>query len=114
MVFQCHPLISELCRMAEKKKEARAAVDLMSNTFARIRAEEEARRGLVIVSAEYGKLELQGANGSGATGDPNLRRQESDDMGPPEPEHIDVTVPLQCLVKDSKLIVHDSTKVNRN
>ncbi|CAB0005493.1 unnamed protein product [Nesidiocoris tenuis] len=97
-------------RMAEKKKEARAAVDLMSNTFARIRAEEEARRGLVIVSAEYGKLELQGANGSGATGDPNLRRQESDDMGPPEPEHIDVTVPLQCLVKDSKLIVHDSTK----
>lgn len=26
-------------------------------------------------------------------------------------EIIDVTVPIQCLVKDSKLVIHDRTKV---
>lgn len=26
-------------------------------------------------------------------------------------EVIDVTVPIQCLVKDSKLVIHDRTKV---
>uniref|UniRef100_A0A0K8TCV3 DnaJ subfamily C member 11 n=2 Tax=Lygus hesperus TaxID=30085 RepID=A0A0K8TCV3_LYGHE len=89
-------------RMAEKRKEAQAAINLMSNTFSRIRAEEEARRGLVIVSAEYGKLDAANTS-AGPSGDP------SGDRGL-DVEVIDVTVPLQCLVKDSKLIVHDSTK----
>jgi DnaJ family protein C protein 11 len=42
--------------MAEKRKEAQAATNLMSVAFSRIRAEEESRRGLVIVAAAYGRL----------------------------------------------------------
>lgn len=34
-----------------------------------------------------------------------------DDLGP-TPEVVDVTIPLQCLVKDSKLILQESSKVS--
>ncbi|XP_066901792.1 dnaJ homolog subfamily C member 11 isoform X1 [Halyomorpha halys] len=80
-------------RMAEKRKEAVAAVNLMSVAFARIRSEEESRRGLVIISALYGKLTSHGDPGSDL----------SDEV-------IDVTIPIQCLVKDSKLVIYESTK----
>ncbi|XP_014250725.1 dnaJ homolog subfamily C member 11 [Cimex lectularius] len=83
-------------RMAEKRREAQAATNLMSVTFARIRAEEEARKGLVIVSAEYGRITAPTSGVSSTDG-----RSE---------EIIDVTVQLQCLVKDSKLVIHNSTK----
>ncbi|KAL1116760.1 hypothetical protein AAG570_005232, partial [Ranatra chinensis] len=83
-------------RMAEKRREAQAATNLMSVTFARIRSEEEARRGLVIVSAVYGKL---GSSGEGSA----ANQQQQDEI-------VDVTIPLQCLVKDSKLVIYESTK----
>ncbi|KAK9501125.1 hypothetical protein O3M35_002228 [Rhynocoris fuscipes] len=84
-------------RMAEKRREAEAATNLMAVAFARIRNEEESRRGLIIKSAIYGRL--------ASLSDPQDRMPEniSDDL-------IDVTIPLQCLVKDSKLIVYESTK----
>ena len=81
-------------RMAEKRKEAEAAVNLMSVAFSRIRSEEESRQGLVIITALYGKLTSQG----------------EPEMNPSE-EVIDVTIPIQCLVKDSKLVIYESTKV---
>lgn len=43
-------------KLFEKRKEAQAAVDLMAATYARISAEEENKKGLVIVKALYGKL----------------------------------------------------------
>ncbi|KAK9686110.1 DnaJ domain [Popillia japonica] len=61
----------------------------------RIIEEEEAKKGLVIVKALYGKL-------ISASGD--TQSDESND------EVLEVTVPLQCLVKDSKLVLHESSK----
>ncbi|XP_026280653.1 dnaJ homolog subfamily C member 11 [Frankliniella occidentalis] len=81
-------------QMEQKQKEAEAAVNLMRAQFERIRLEEEGRRGLVIVEAKYGRII--------ASGD----RADSLDQS----EVIDVTVPMQCLVKDSKLILHEPSK----
>lgn len=42
--------------MAEKKREAEAAVDLMSVQYERNCSEEERRNGLIILQAFYGKI----------------------------------------------------------
>lgn len=44
-------------RMTEKKKEAEAAIDLMTVQYERICNDEEKRKGLIIVQAKYGKFE---------------------------------------------------------
>ena len=80
----------------EKKKEAQAAVNLMRAQFERIRTEEESRRGLVIVQAKYGRLISSSESVTSDSWD--------------QSEVIDVTVPLQCLVKDSKLILYEPSK----
>lgn len=85
--------------MEEKKREAKAAVDLMKAAYERSRREEENRNGLIIVTAVYGKnADIVSKDASNAT---------------PEQlsEVIDVTIPLQCLVKNSQLILHESSKV---
>lgn len=41
-------------RLMEQRREAMAAIDLMTATYARIRSEEEAKGGLVIIKAIYG------------------------------------------------------------
>lgn len=43
-------------RMAEKKKEAEAAVELMTALFDRISTDETSKKGLVITKAMYGKF----------------------------------------------------------
>ncbi|XP_075540929.1 dnaJ homolog subfamily C member 11 [Dermacentor variabilis] len=84
-------------KLAERKKEAEAAVALMSETYLRIKSTEEAKGGLVIIEALYGNFsEEQENNISQAT----IR------------EVVDVTVPLQCLVKDSHLMLTDASKSN--
>ncbi|XP_046423389.1 dnaJ homolog subfamily C member 11 isoform X1 [Neodiprion pinetum] len=85
-------------RMLEKQREAKSAIDLMKATFSRIRSEEEAKRGLVITKALYGRFVY-----------PQERAPRDDDNGPRD-EVIDVTIPLQCLVKDSKLVLHNASK----
>ncbi|PNF16476.1 DnaJ subfamily C member 11 [Cryptotermes secundus] len=92
-------------RMAEKKREAQAAVELMRATFARVRSDEEAKRGLVIIKALYGRLvNVPGVSTSGAG--------EAGSSTEPEylDEVIDVMIPLQCLVKDAKLVLHEASK----
>ena len=85
-------------RMVEKQKEAKIATELMKATVSRIRAEEESKRGLIITKALYGRFVY-----------PQQDRTASE-----EPAHrdevIDVTIPLQCLVKDSKLVLHNASK----
>lgn len=76
----------------------------MRATYSRIRDEEEQKRGLIIVKALYGKIPDEAkleVIGEGEDVD------QSEDR-----EYIDVTIPLQCLVKDSKLVLHDQSKVN--
>ncbi|KAI4464843.1 dnaj subfamily c member 11 [Holotrichia oblita] len=81
-------------KLLQKKKEAQAAIELMNATYTRIIEEEEAKKGLIIVKALYGKI--ISASGDTQSGD-------SDEV-------LEVTVPLQCLVKDSKLVLHESSK----
>lgn len=83
-------------KMEEKRREARAAVDLMKATYDRIRREEENRNGLIILNALYGK-----------ESDIVARNDSTENQ---EIEVIDVVIPLQCLVKNSQLTLHDSAK----
>uniref|UniRef100_A0A8C3XDM5 DnaJ homolog subfamily C member 11 n=1 Tax=Catagonus wagneri TaxID=51154 RepID=A0A8C3XDM5_9CETA len=76
----------------QKKQEAEAAVRLMQESVRRIIEAEESRMGLIIVNAWYGKFV-------------NDRSRRSEKV-----KVIDVTVPLQCLVKDSKLILTEASK----
>ncbi|CAG0884656.1 unnamed protein product [Darwinula stevensoni] len=83
-------------RQKEHKKEAEAALELMKETVWRIIQQEESCQGLIIVKALYGCHASQlGTGEQGQEADGNV---------------IDVTIPLQCLVKDSKLIIHDVQK----
>ncbi|KAB0379363.1 hypothetical protein FD755_007147, partial [Muntiacus reevesi] len=76
----------------QKKQEAEAAVRLMQESVRRIIEAEESRMGLIIVNAWYGKFV-------------NDKSKKSEKV-----KVIDVTVPLQCLVKDSKLILTEASK----
>uniref|UniRef100_A0A7N5ZXP8 J domain-containing protein n=1 Tax=Anabas testudineus TaxID=64144 RepID=A0A7N5ZXP8_ANATE len=83
---------SSASNIAKKKQEAEAAVLLMQESVRRIIEAEESRMGLIILNAWYGKFVTD-----------NSRKHERAKV-------IDVTVPLQCLVKDSKLILTEATK----
>jgi len=87
----------------QKKQEAESAgpdcvilvlwqVRLMQESVRRIIEAEESRMGLIIVNAWYGKFV-------------NDKSRKSEKV-----KVIDVTVPLQCLVKDSKLILTEASK----
>lgn len=76
----------------EAKKVAEGDVRLMTATVLRKRTIEETRGGLVVVEARYGKLD------------------EPENSDPDYPPSIDVTIPLQYLVEDSQLILHDGPK----
>ncbi|XP_007532804.1 dnaJ homolog subfamily C member 11 [Erinaceus europaeus] len=76
----------------QKKQEAEAAVRLMQESVRRIIEAEESRMGLIMVNAWYGKF----------VKDKSKKREKV--------KVIDVTVPLQCLVKDSKLILTEASK----
>ncbi|XP_014022441.1 dnaJ homolog subfamily C member 11 [Salmo salar] len=78
--------------MVKKKQEAESAVLLMQESVRRIIEGEESKMGLIILNAWYGKFVTD-----------NSARQERAQV-------IDVTVPLQCLVKDSKLILTEASK----
>lgn len=79
--------------MAERRKEAESAISLMSATYDRCLADEEKKKGLIIIRALYG------------------RATYIDEAFEENAEVLDVKVPLQCLVKDSRLTLHKSSKV---
>lgn len=74
--------------LANQRQEAEAAIDLMLETVDRIIEAEEKRNGLIITKAVYGRLLSEG------------------DLS--EDECINVTIPVQVLVKDSQLQLPDS------
>ncbi|XP_068455154.1 dnaJ homolog subfamily C member 11-like [Clinocottus analis] len=78
--------------IAKKKHEAESAVLLMQESVRRVIEGEESKMGLIILNAWYGTLVSDSS-----------RKQEKAKV-------IDVTVPLQCLVKDSKLILTEASK----
>ncbi|KAM3878202.1 dnaJ homolog subfamily C member 11 [Diretmus argenteus] len=78
--------------IAKKKQEAESAVLLMQESVRRIVEAEESKMGLIILNAWYGKFVTD-----------TSQKQERAQV-------IDVTVPLQCLIKDSKLILAEASK----
>ncbi|KAM7006980.1 dnaJ homolog subfamily C member 11-like [Tautogolabrus adspersus] len=78
--------------IAKKKQEAESAVLLMQESVRRIIEAEESKMGLIILNAWYGKF----------VSDTSQKQEKA--------KVIDVTVPLQCIVKDSKLILTESSK----
>ncbi|CAK9817954.1 DnaJ homolog subfamily C member 11 [Anthophora plagiata] len=86
-------------RMLEKQKEAESATKLMKATVSRVRAQEESKKGLIITKALYGRFVY-----------PHEDSYNSEQQSIRRDEVIDVTIPLQCLVKDSKLILYDASK----
>lgn len=89
-------------RMAEKRREAESAIALMGELYNRIRNAEQKRNGLIIVAALYGKF---GEN-------EKVSAEQRDELGfiQHNPNVVDVKIPLQCLVKDSRLTLYGSTK----
>ncbi|KZC09223.1 DnaJ like protein subfamily C member 11, partial [Dufourea novaeangliae] len=85
-------------RMMEKQKEAKIATKLMKATVSKIRTEEELKKGLIITKALYGRFMYPEEDRS-----TTLELIHRDEV-------IDVTIPLQCLVKDSKLVLHNASK----
>ncbi|KAK1897827.1 DnaJ like subfamily C member 11 [Dissostichus eleginoides] len=83
---------SSASNIAKKKQEAESAIMLMQESVRRIIETEESKMGLIILNAWYGKFVTD-----------NSRKHERAKV-------IDVSVPLQCLVKDSKLILTETTK----
>lgn len=104
-------------RLQQKRKEAEAAVSLMLAQYDRIAAEEQSKNGLIILHAFYGKFNpndgeihilanfLSSILTNVILGP--LEELIADDAS----SFIDVKIPLQCLVKDSEIIIHTSAKV---
>uniref|UniRef100_A0A1A8GUM7 DnaJ homolog subfamily C member 11 n=2 Tax=Nothobranchius korthausae TaxID=1143690 RepID=A0A1A8GUM7_9TELE len=78
--------------IAQKKQEAESAVLLMQESVRRIIEAEESKMGLIVLNAWYGKF----------VSDTSQKQDKA--------KVIDVTVQLQCLVKDSKLILTEASK----
>ncbi|XP_075990898.1 dnaJ homolog subfamily C member 11 isoform X1 [Anticarsia gemmatalis] len=95
-------------RLQEMQRQARATVELMRETYSRIRSDEEKKKGLVILRAMYGKLPADASNHEISV------EQVGDGSTPESPtvfaEVIDVTIPVQCLVKDSRLELLEASK----
>lgn len=95
-------------RLQEMQRQARATIELMRETYSRIRSDEEKKKGLVILRALYGKLPQNSSIhevGAEPTGDGN-----SPETPNTFSEVIDVTIPIQCLVKDSRLELLEASK----
>lgn len=74
--------------IAQKKQEAENAVLLMGRNVSSLAAKEKERGGLVVLSAQYGP--------SSAFSSKGVKQDEA---------VIDVTIPIQALVQNSKLYI---------
>ena len=90
--------------LQEKRRQAESVISLWMHTYARIRETESSLKGLVIQAAFYGKASSidQLALSAEALASPL----------DPESEVIDVLIPIQCHVKDSRLLLPSVSKVS--
>lgn len=85
-------------RLQQKRKEAETEVSLMTAQYDRICSEEDSKDGLIILFAFYGKFD-----------DDNTAIDEL--VVENNSTFIDVKIPLQCLTRDSEIVVHTGNKV---
>lgn len=106
-------------RVAESRREAEASVYLMRERFNRIRAEEEAKNGLVVILALYGKIsdsldileELEDVVDGALRDYHGISETLATKLIRSYPEIIDVTIPVQCLVEDnSRISLYEGNK----
>ncbi|XP_077301854.1 dnaJ homolog subfamily C member 11-like [Arctopsyche grandis] len=90
-------------KMEEMRREAIWATKLMHEMYNRVHNEETKNKGLIIIKALYGKLP------SGVT-QHNVDKEDDGENDSLPDDVIDVTVPVQCLVKNSKLVLQISSK----
>jgi len=92
-------------KVAIARREAEASISLMEERFARIVREEEAKGGLVICAALYGRME-----DSGGGLHRSLAGWEPPSSQSPELEYISVLRPFQCEVEESRLVLWEGQK----
>jgi len=92
-------------RVAAARREAEASVALMEERYTRIRAAEEGRGGLVLVTALYGHLE-----DSGGGVHRSLAPWDPPSAPPTDLDYISVARPLQCEVEEGRLILWEGSK----
>lgn len=96
--------------IAQTKREALEAIDLMSRSVNNKVAQEREKGGLIILAAHYGLASAfsdRGIRRSRQTAASSAAEQAEGDEKVVEEEEvvIDVTVPVQALVVDSKLSI---------
>ncbi|XP_023330820.1 dnaJ homolog subfamily C member 11 isoform X2 [Eurytemora carolleeae] len=92
-------------KVSEARREALASSSLMAERYKRISKEEEDKGGLVILYAAYGLLATDG-------GELKPEFKNIDNNSEENSSFIDITVPLQCTVEDSRLILWEGSKCN--
>lgn len=91
--------------LREKQRQAQSVVNLWRLTYARILESETQSKGLIILIALYGK----------ASAVDQISRTLSDSklqQVPQVAEVIDVKIPIQCQVRDSRLTLPTVSKVS--
>lgn len=83
--------------IAQKKAEAQEALLVLERPTAQKAAAEKEKHGLVILSAHYGRAD--------AFTDRGMKSQPSSPDGAEDESYIDVTIPIQALVNDGKLVI---------
>ncbi|XP_022668792.1 dnaJ homolog subfamily C member 11-like [Varroa jacobsoni] len=91
-------------KVAEQRKNAEASISLMRETYQRNYSTEENRSGLIIVYAEYGSAEELNIGSSS----PDARSYGNSVSR----EVVSVTIPLQVLATNSRLVLGDTSKAN--
>jgi DnaJ family protein C protein 11 len=87
--------------IAAARKNAESAIQLMKATVERKKEQEFLKKGLIIVSAYYGKLKHI-----------NIIKKDNGKIVEEKLGVIDVTIPLNYFVENSKLLLHDNSKSN--
>ena len=93
--------------LQEKRRQAQSVVNLWQETYSRTLEGETLAKGLIIITALYGKassIDQLTATSSASEASPiNLDHHM---------EVIDVKIPIQCQVKESRLILPNVSKVS--
>lgn len=101
----------QLRRVFERRRDAELSTQLMRDAYLRsVREEESKANGLIIEVAIYGNsqnlTDFVNENLPNQTGDLNNQKEELSSR-----QLTLVTIPLQCLIRDSTLFIPDASKV---
>lgn len=94
---------SNQANLREKRRQAESVINLWQETYARTMESESSSNGLIILTALYGKASQI---------DQMMATSSDADSVNPQMEVIDVKIPIQCQVKESRLFLPNVSKVS--